>query len=37
MELKKKNKKEWMLNSIWYCDICDNGINYRLYWENENA
>ena len=30
IEIKKKNKKEWMLNSIWYCDICNNGINYRL-------
>ena len=30
IELKKKNKTAWMLNSKWYCDICDNGINYRL-------
>ena len=29
MELKKQNRTNWMLNSEWYCDICDNGINYR--------
>ena len=29
MELKKQNRTNWMLNSKWYCDICDNGINYR--------
>ena len=29
IELKKQNRTNWMLNSEWYCDICNNGINYR--------
>ena len=29
MEFKKQNRTNWMLNSVWYCDICNNGINYR--------
>ena len=29
IEIKKQNRTNWMLNSEWYCDICNNGINYR--------
>ena len=29
IEIKKQNKTKWMMNSEWYCDICNNGINYK--------
>jgi len=26
----KKSKTKYMLNKEWYCDVCQNGINYSL-------
>ena len=29
-EANRRSKTKYMLNKEWYCDICNNGINYKL-------
>ena len=29
-EERKQHKTKYMTNSIWFCHICDTGLNYTL-------